>query len=728
MINTSVVSVSDIEGLRADTLNEVRLKVWRRLFSHAEGLTDIINRAGIVPFFSREIMEVVTPSFTSDLWNRMICLSFVKDRGDGTFVLHDLAEDLVRAELGSRLIELSSNVAQLLERWFEDKNDYTVLGLAYAVQANDMSVCENLMYKWADLSWDAMFKEGLQMLEVISPQNEIAYALASIGRGWFLSYQNRIPEGEASAESALQSFKTMRGISESQRNRFLSIALMYLGALKHRSGKLEKAEEMLLESLNLYQKVKANPPEHLLPGREILEEGGILHWLGSLMISKAEYQKARDYLTSSLHKIEKWASIEKEMSKKQISREIAFVLWYLGEAALGSYQLSEAEEFSRRGLEISNQDITVMNNLFVLGWSLLLKGHFIEAKEVNLKITEISRKMFESSAEFPALIGSLISLYFIQRYSGEYHKACDAAEKIFILRKDYMKKAPEVYEIGYINTFRLRGNIHSKIGKLKEAEEAYRKGIAHARELSYDSLIIPLLNDYGVLLYQKGDFKNANKCFREAIEKCQNALIQFPESVTIRSRFSVCLCNLGATLIELDRDHEVEEYLRESLHLHKKIQSEAPEVLHYNRFIASSLNNLAVFLGISNKHKDAEDHFHQALDLLTKNRNEETSEVIDPGLVVVSNNIGILKAKAGEFMGAKDAFYNSIARARELYRRNPETHRQALIQVLCNLHIVESMDDAEHEMVIDTLAELKQLGHKGIPDQLKWISEITEVL
>ena len=278
MINAGDVSISDIENLRADNLAEVRLKVWRRLFSHAEGLMDIINRAGLVPFFSREIMEMITPAFTFDLWNKMIRLSFVKDMGCGVYVLHDLAEDLVKAELGSRLSQLSNEVAQLLEKGFEVEEDYTLLGLSYAVQANDMDVCENLMYKWADFSWDAMFREGLQMLDVFNPQNEIAYAIASVGRGWFLSFQNRIAEGEDAVQASLESFRTMNGITDIQRNRFVAITMMYLGVLKHRSGKYDDAEEMLQGALELYQKVIENPPKSLLPGRELVEEGGILHW------------------------------------------------------------------------------------------------------------------------------------------------------------------------------------------------------------------------------------------------------------------------------------------------------------------------------------------------------------------------------------------------------------------------------------------------------------------
>ena len=130
MINTSDVSVSDIEGLRADTLAEVRLKVWRRLFSQAEGLHNLINRAGIVPYFDERIMSIIAPELTTDSWDRLKKLSFVVMRDDGTFVLHDLAEELVIAEMGHRMDALVDDVSELLERKYEELEDIKLKGFS----------------------------------------------------------------------------------------------------------------------------------------------------------------------------------------------------------------------------------------------------------------------------------------------------------------------------------------------------------------------------------------------------------------------------------------------------------------------------------------------------------------------------------------------------------------------------------------------------------------------
>lgn len=732
MINTSDVSVPEIEGFRAETLAEVRLKVWRRLFSQTEGLMDIISRAGLVPFFTREIMEIITPSFTSDLWNRMTSLSFVKDRGDGTYVLHDLAEDLVKAELGSRFLELSDEVAQLLEKAFEIKKDYALLGLSYAVRANDMQFCENLLYLWADFGWDAKFKEGYLVLDIIPPQNEFAYAIACLGRGYFLSYQNRIPEGEEVTQSALESFKTIQGISDSQRNRFVAISLMFLGILKVRAEKYDEAEEMLQRALELYQKVIASLPEPMAPGRELLEEGGILLQLGCLMLSKAELQKARQYLTSSLEKIEKWAKIEKQMSQEHINREIAFVLWHLGRLSLATNKLSETEEFSRRGLEISMQDIAVMNNLTILARSLYLKGHLKEAREVHLKEIEVASKMASASPEFPTLSMSLYDLYLIQRWSGEYHLALDTVKERLILIGEYMRKAPEVYEYQYINTIRLKGNVLFKIGKFKEAKKEYQKGIKLAREYIRrthsinEPILMLLLNDYSVLLHQTNKLQKAEECLEEAIQICRRVLIEFPDSVIRTRRLGTCLCNLGATMLKLERDEEAEKYLSESLLLRKKIESEAPEVFYYHSFVASTMNNLAVFYGKTGNHEDAKEYLMKAIDKQISNRTEETSETFDPGLVGAQNNMGVLKARSGDISESKDEFNKALRIARSLHERNPETHRQALIHVLCNMFVVESKDNEDSEVAKEIASELRQMGFRDIPNQLKWFVEITQ--
>ncbi len=735
LINASDVTVSDIEDLRGDTLAEVRLQVWRRLFSHTEGLLDIINRAGLVPFFTKEIIKMITPTFNLDYWNRMIRLSFVKDQGDGKFVLHDLAEDLVKAELGSRLKDLAKEVARFLMEGYETTNDYTLLGMSYNAEAyaSLMEACEKIFYKSNDFSWKAEFREAITFLNVISIDNDFARAVVNICRGWHLNFLNRVTEGEQAACLAIESFRTMGGISNNERNRFLALSLAYSGALKRRLGKENEAEELLVEAIGLYQKVVEDPPDKMTPGRELLEEAGILSGLGDLLYSRWDFQKARQNYLSVLEKLENWANIEKQMSEEEIKREIALILWNLGMLSNSMNQLSDAEAFSRRGLELSKTPISQIQHLDILGTSLMLRGRLKEARQMKEKEIELSKRMTESSIEFPRYLGSLMGLHQIQSLSGEYNQAIQTGEQLLLLIKDYVEKAPDVYLPDSVAFLRMHGNILMKTGNLSKAKQAFHNCIELAEE--YIQRTSPLnkwvklkpLNDYGVLLYYIGDMTDAEVYLREAIEISRWSLNELPVS-TIRTRqLSTCLLNIGALMLESGKEEEAEKVLKESLGLREKVHDEAPEVFYYHNYIASSMNNLGVLFSKIGKDNDTEGYLNKALQIRIKNRTEETSEIFDSGIVTVLSNIGVLKAQSGHINESKDAFKKAIVAARELWKRNPETHRQALIKTLSNMYVVASEDETDGDFVKETLSELRDLGYKGIPDQLKWFVETTEM-
>ncbi|MFW9805722.1 MAG: ATP-binding protein, partial [Candidatus Thorarchaeota archaeon] len=71
MRDEGTIVLDDIESLRADTLEEVRLKTWRRLFNMAGNIQDIINRAGLLYHFNRDLLNIVAPSLTTDMWDRL---------------------------------------------------------------------------------------------------------------------------------------------------------------------------------------------------------------------------------------------------------------------------------------------------------------------------------------------------------------------------------------------------------------------------------------------------------------------------------------------------------------------------------------------------------------------------------------------------------------------------------------------------------------------------------
>jgi hypothetical protein len=94
MAESGSLSLTDIEDLRADTLEEVRLKTWKRLFREAQDLLGFVDRAGLLPFFNRSVMNIISPEMKTDQWQRLTSLSFVRNRGDGTMFYMVLQKNL----------------------------------------------------------------------------------------------------------------------------------------------------------------------------------------------------------------------------------------------------------------------------------------------------------------------------------------------------------------------------------------------------------------------------------------------------------------------------------------------------------------------------------------------------------------------------------------------------------------------------------------------------------
>jgi tetratricopeptide (TPR) repeat protein len=356
--------------------------------------------------------------------------------------------------------------------------------------------------------------------------------------------------------------------------------------------------------------------------------------------------------------------------------------------------------------------------------------------KVHVREIEVARRMHDESTEFPSLLGSYFDLFHIQRWSGDYQEAYKTIDHIASVYEDFTRKAPEVFEGGYVGSLRLQGVMLAKIGNYDRAGKIFQKSLQYTREFIQKpyapnkGILPPILNDFGVFLYHTGDFEKAQKKFREAADVCRQCLNQYPESITLTRRLCIYLNNLGAILLELDQDSDAEETLREALALFQRVQKDTPELFHNYIYIASLINNLAIACVYSGKMDDAENLLREALEILMKNRTEETSELFNPELVAVFSNIGMLRSQLVDYGESKEAFKKAIVLERDLYRKNPETHRQSLILVLSNLLVVltEMHDEAENDLIEDISSKLRKMGVSKIPSQMKWYLEYSEIL
>ncbi|MFW9793977.1 MAG: tetratricopeptide repeat protein, partial [Candidatus Thorarchaeota archaeon] len=211
MFSMEGLSWEDVESFRADTLEEVRLKTWKKLFSQVKDLEPIIERVALLPFFDKSLLEIIVPGLKTYQWEQLTQFSFVKERDDGSWILHDLAKELVIAELGRQLSTLVQEVSRLLEDESEERSNLSLRGLAISVEAlvsEEDAVAKAKEVITHFLRKDAS-EEALEILANIVFRTEIGKAEHIGLQGWALDYETRYAEAEAALRESISVFEEL---------------------------------------------------------------------------------------------------------------------------------------------------------------------------------------------------------------------------------------------------------------------------------------------------------------------------------------------------------------------------------------------------------------------------------------------------------------------------------------------------------------------------------------
>ena len=121
---------ADLDNIKSESLDIARTELWKIFFSQIGQLTEVLDRAALLPFFNRDIRATVAPSLKTKDWMDFKSLSFVIKQDDNYWTLHDLAKELVIAELDSRIVEDTSKI--LFDR-FQDNDDPLYYGLSISL-------------------------------------------------------------------------------------------------------------------------------------------------------------------------------------------------------------------------------------------------------------------------------------------------------------------------------------------------------------------------------------------------------------------------------------------------------------------------------------------------------------------------------------------------------------------------------------------------------------------
>ncbi len=738
LINASEVSESDIEDLRADTLAEVRLKVWRRLFSEAEGLQSLINRAGLVPYFSERIIHIIAPELTPDSWDRLRRLSFVAMRSDGTFVLHDLAENLVRAGLGRQLSPLVSEVSSLLERESEEEHDLSLFGMALSVEAvfsedAAMQKAKNIIHK---LLRRESGKDALEILRNLSLRTESGRAEHQGMLGWALRVETRYAEAEATLKDAIHTFENLTKEDFAKHRGSVAFYLAILASVMKETARYAEAEVSYTKGLAIIRRLSAENPDRcseddaevlssfaLLLGTfadrpeaglalaqeavEIYEQSNerrelpyALNILGIMHQRNSNRDKA--LLTFRKAIAQQREVISQDPTNTRYKSVFTAICGNLSNELYVRGAINEALDLNRESLDIrrelyaANPDIyggRYAAALHWYGWRLWQVRQVSKAepfyREASRIYEELEKKepggwTYSSSQNMFDLAYILVALERIVEAESVISKAIQFSE-------DYKKQArrmpysmrPLAYELAgpvlqlYSRTFRVEMT-ESLISNVTEIFEQYERS-SHFYEIG-EGIVLNNIGASKLYLNQLSGTRNILEKASSLIEKHKEFQL-----VISMNTFAVSLCNLAILSKREGQLKKANELYLQALSIFDEIAHLIPRVFQQN--LAVTLSNYSVLLRKMDLFDEAEVRLSQAIQI-EREYAEIEPFLYEPILAIFLNNQGILLSVLNSHPKAEESLNEAIQLRRRLAARTPEMHQAGLAASLYNLGVL----------------------------------------
>ncbi|MFX1475253.1 MAG: tetratricopeptide repeat protein [Promethearchaeota archaeon] len=675
---------ADVESLRADTLEQVRLKTWRRLLSLAEGLLEFVDRAGLIPLFDQKILEVAAPSLRTDHWIRLTKLSFVQDRGDGYWELHALARDLVLAELGDQLPKLANEVANRLEEASAEMSDYRLMGLALTVR------------------------------ELADPETAYAQAKDTVNN---LTLHDR--DLDALALVQFIRFTSEEGQAMNSRLR----AVIHLAF-----GRVVEAESDFRQCLQLYRKLVSQQPDVYLP--EIVWPLTNLSFLLTNMGRSAEAVAA---LREAVHVSEELV----EKTSSEAAREaLAYSLRHFGNFLTRTGQFSDAITVYKRAMQIyealPSSTLTVVSPLDIqlsLARISLLSSKPDEAEELY----------YEALARFNELKGQpnieqgggmlcLAGLTLLFLLTSRVEDAEETGREVIRLGKALAKETPHAYKVALAHSFNLYGVLHRRTSQLAGAELELQEALSIYRDLAentpdvYIQWVAQALNNQAILLRQTDRIERAEAVYHEALELYRQLVDKSPD--LYRRHLAATLTSYSVLLRQSGRLSEAESVLREALAIRRRLTSKEPEFSLLG--VARSLNNLGVVLAAAKRLSEATTAFQETLRLY-KILAAKAPSLHLGGLTSILNNMGILHRQRGQLIESEQAYQEALEYLEDLVQKAPEFFKPKLTQVLGNFLLLCKDRRKPAQEIVELQNRLESIGVTKPPDKEEW-SECEEDL
>jgi tetratricopeptide (TPR) repeat protein len=685
LVDMGDISFDDVEDLGADTLEEVRIRTWRRLFNEAHDLTPFIDRAGLLPFFSRRVMNIIASDMKTEQWDRLIRLSFVRSRGNDTYVLHDLAEELVLAELSDRLEALSEEVATKLEEVSKNESDLILLGLAISAlaRASPRNAIDKIALEFqvqTATQASATVAEFLEMLEILRIDTKEGSIAIQDWRGYCLFQLGRFAECEYILSETLEAARELANNQPDDYLLYVSRILYHLAQFYARLGRGQEADEAFRESISSFTNLleASNQSDSRLDLARTLGGWGV-RWqyalflinTNRLMEAEAMLQEAYD-ISKELPESGVWWN--RYTSGNIVLSTLAVVQISVGkplDAELTSKKIVEAPTF---------QQMDPVFRAAILGHlcrALRKTNQPYDAEDALRRAQKISMIIYEKepSVEWIGIVEYSLTLGKLMIQTSRYTDAERMFNEALELTEEYAtEETPYILALAYGHF----GVLYGETGRIPEAQEAHEtslkmfRSLAEISPIQYLSLVADSLNNSASILRKTGKLKDAEKYYKEALEISRELSKGQPEDVEAQNRVATVLNNYGVLLRNMKRMKEAEKILGEVLEIRKKLVEISPEM--FEKHLAWSLNNLGVLHLKTQKQSVSLKCFKDSIQLL-RNLVEKTEDMFLPYLATVLHNLGILHQELGNQEDAEKSSSEVAKISESLVKKDPRVFK-----------------------------------------------------
>jgi tetratricopeptide (TPR) repeat protein len=726
------LSTEEIESLRAETLDDVRLKTWRRLFSHTKDLLGLVDRAGLLPSFHKELMTIVSPDMKTDQWERLIRLSFVKPRSNGSFILHDLARDLVRAELGDRMSGVATEVSNLLKEASERENNPALLGFALAVKALDSE--EEAIAEMKTLArsyiFNGLLNDALTIVENLTFRTYRGDIEILGHRGMICAELKRFSEAEFSLKAAISSLEDYPDSESLSIKSSIGSFLVYLGDVLQdllSFSEAEAAYSKAVETLRMVAKSES--------------EGDLRELIMSLRSFAFFY-----YMSSSAPKGVSYAMEALEMARElgnpsELARSLNVAGILLGSTGQYDEQVELYQEaISIQRKTMADTSVTPVNRSLLAALLSNLSMSLRDQKEIERNYAEISEIREELAEIFPA------GLAFSKMHYGWWclkNHRFDEAEEFIKKALDFYIEQGEEDEKGWsqwIDISRLLLAIVYIFGdRLSLARSMIDlitpSDISNLSTKSEYGLLAAQLacSSSGFYHYMMNQTEKAVEDFERAVDILDRLVIDTSDEVAFAAQ---CLLHCGILYTTIGRYDDAKDMLDGadkivisfgsswSVEVYKAISDANLALIHYgeSRFndaqkrsksaiekmqqftdgmpamflpqLGKMLNNYSAVLSSQGKQDDAMSAIQQAIAVKRK-LVENDCKYFKESLAVSLNNSGILHSKMGNLPASKEMIQESLAIFRELSGIAPEKYALRMASSLHNLSLTANFEGDE---------------------------------